>query len=83
MYLFILFGGNLPELIFLKLSIGFFVVVVFVFFQNPVFLYFYFLPDDRIQIPFKVGHHWPTSKAPFKWRFACVPMVVQHSMLAW
>ena len=30
----------------------------------------------------KVGHHWPTSETPFKWRFAGGPIVARESMLA-
>ena len=26
-------------------------------------------------MPLKVGHHWPASKTPFKWRFAGVPIM--------
>ena len=29
------------------------------------------------------GYHWPASETPFKWRFAGVPMMAQHWMLAW
>ena len=28
-----------------------------------------------IQIPLKAGHNWPASETPFKWHFACVPMM--------
>ena len=31
----------------------------------------------------KRGHHRHASETPFKWRFAGVPMMVQHWMLAW
>ena len=34
--------------------------------------------EDPKQIPLKVGHHLPTSKAPFKWRFAGGRMMAQH-----
>ena len=42
---------------------------------NPVFL-----RNPSIQL--KVGHHRPTSDAPFKWRFAAWPMMALHWMLA-
>ena len=44
----------------------------------------FFLVDEgrRIQIPLQVGHHWPASETPFKWRFAGVPMMTEHLMLA-
>ena len=28
--------------------------------------------------PLSVGHHWPASETPFKWRFAGVPLMAQH-----
>ena len=37
-----------------------------------------FFFDEWIQIPLKLSHHRPTSKTPFKWRFAGVPMMAQH-----
>ena len=42
-----------------------------------------FLVDERIQIPQYEGQHRPASESPFKWRFACLPLVAQHLMLAW
>ena len=38
---------------------------------------------ERIQTPLYAGHHWPASETPFKWRFAGVPLMAQHRMLAW
>ena len=35
----------------------------------------------RIQIPLKMGHHWPPRVTPFKWRFAGGPMMTQHKTL--
>ena len=44
------------------------------------------------ETPFKAGHHRHASETlfnrhasetPFKWRFAGVPMMAQHLMLAW
>ena len=34
----------------------------------------FFLVDEGI---------WSASETPFKWRLAGVPMMTQHSMLAW
>ena len=34
-----------------------------------------FLVDEGIQIPLIAGQHWPTSKTPFKWGFADMPMI--------
>ena len=42
------------------------------FFREGPFL---ILIDEGIQLPLKVGHHWPASKTPFKWCFADVPMI--------
>ena len=41
----------------------------------------YFLIDKMIQLPVLAGNYRLTSKTPFKWRFAGVPMMVQHRML--
>ena len=35
------------------------------------------------KLPLKAGHHWLASETPFKWRFAGVPMMAQHWILAW
>ena len=37
-----------------------------------------FLVDERIQMPREASHHRLTSETPLKWRFAGVPMMVQH-----
>ena len=45
---------------------------------------FFLIYDGReIQTPLYAGHHWPASETPFKWRFAGVPLMAQHRMLAW
>ena len=28
-----------------------------------------------------MGHHWPASETPFKWRFTGVPIMAEHFML--
>ena len=38
---------------------------------------------EMIQIPLRAGHHRPANDTPFKWRFAGVPMMDQHRILAW
>ena len=38
---------------------------------------------ETIQIPPYAGKHRPAREKPFKWRFAVVPMMAQHLMLAW
>ena len=41
----------------------------------------FFLVDEGREDPnttLKVGHHWPSSKTPFNWRFAGWPMMAQH-----
>ena len=35
----------------------------------------FFLVNEWIQLPFKMGHHWPASETPFKWRFAGGPLM--------
>ena len=47
------------------------------------FFFFFLIRGKRIQIALKVGHHWPASETPFKWRFAGELMMVHHRMLAW
>ena len=44
---------------------------------------FFFLVNEWIQMPLKSGHNRPASATPFKWRFAGMPMMAQHWMLAW
>ena len=39
---------------------------------------FSLMTGERIQLPLKSGHHWPTSEMPFKWHFAGGPMMAQH-----
>ena len=41
---------------------------------GPIF----FIRGKRIQIALKADHHRPASEMPFKWRFACGPMMAQH-----
>ena len=38
---------------------------------------FVFLVDrmERIEMPLKVGHHWPASETPLKWQFAGMPIM--------
>ena len=44
--------------------------------DNSCFCFVLFsMRRERIQIPLKVGHHWPTCKTPFKWHFTDVPMM--------
>ena len=43
---------------------------------TPVFLLL--MRVDRIKILLKVGHHWPASETPFKWRLAGWPMMAKH-----
>ena len=45
--------------------------------------FFFILVNDWFQIPLKSGHHQPTSESPLKWRFAGVPIMAKHWMLAW
>ena len=45
--------------------------------------FFLLMMGERIQTPLYAGHHWPASETPFKWRFAGVPLMAQHRMLAW
>ena len=33
---------------------------------------------ERIEMPLKVGHHWPAREIPIKWRFAGVPIMAHH-----
>ena len=33
-------------------------------------------------MPLKMGHHWPASETPLIWRFAGVPKMAHHLMLA-
>ena len=40
--------------------------------------FFFLMRGGRIQIQLLVGHEWPASETPLKWRFAGGPMVVQH-----
>ena len=42
------------------------------------FFVVFFMWGERIQITLKVGHHRPTSKMPFKWRFADGQIMAQH-----
>ena len=44
------------------------------FFLNSFFL----MRGERIQMSLKEGHHRPTSKTPFEWRFAGGRMMAQH-----
>ena len=46
--------------------------------SENVFFFFFFFFLERIQISLKASKHRPTSKTPFKWRFAGVPMMAQH-----
>ena len=39
--------------------------------------------DGQNTTTLKVDHHRPASKAPYKKRFVCVPMMAQLRMLAW
>ena len=45
--------------------------------NSDVFL-FSFFRGERIHTSLKAGHHRPASEAPFKWRFAGVPMMAQR-----
>ena len=46
--------------------------------DNVFFVVFFSLMRrGRIQIPLLVGHQWPASETPFKWRFAGGPMMAQ------
>ena len=47
---------------------------------DNIFLVFFSLLG-RIKMSIKAGHHRPTSKTPFKWRFADVPIIAQHRIL--
>ena len=46
--------------------------------QQSFFVCFSLMRGGMIQIPFLAGHQRPTSKTPFKWRFAGRPMMAQH-----
>ena len=37
--------------------------------RQRFYYYYFFMRAKTIQIALKVGHHWPASKNPFKWRF--------------
>ena len=43
-----------------------------------IFLFFFFITGERIQIALKEGHHRPVSEIPIKWRLAGRPMMAQH-----
>ena len=42
------------------------------------FVVFTLMRGARIQIRLLTGYQQPASEMPFKWRFAGVPMIVQH-----
>ena len=47
---------------------------------------FFLIVDDGREDPNTTicgRYHWPASETPFKWRFAGVPLMAQHRMLAW
>ena len=48
------------------------------FCQRVSNFFFSLMRGGRIQIPLLAGHQRPTSKMPFKWRFAGGQMMAQH-----
>ena len=50
------------------------------FVRGGATLTFFIFPfrGERIHISLNAGHHRPASEAPFKWRFAGVPMMAQR-----
>ena len=61
-------------------SLTFSNVVLCVTCSGNVFFVCLFLVDEvcRIQMPRNASHHRAASETPFKWRFAGVPIMVQH-----